>query len=98
MPKQTADLPQQDDGDPVTNDLHILVGRNMRTARIALGCNQQDFAEKAGFTQQYISLVEKGQTNLSLGNLRRIAAALNQDAASLLKPSDSGAPDTESAG
>lgn len=100
MVKQDPDLPQPDDGDPVPNDLHVLFGRNMRAARIALRLNQQEFADKSGFTQQYVSLVENGQTNLSLGHMRRLATALNQDVPSLLRASDSGSddPDTEPPG
>lgn len=95
MAKQVPDPPQPDDADAVPNELHILFGRNMRAARIALGLRQQEFADKAGFTQQYVSLVEKGQTNLTLGSMRRLATALNQDVPSLLRASDSGAGDSD---
>jgi transcriptional regulator with XRE-family HTH domain len=96
MAKQPPDPPQSDDGDPFPNDLHMLFGRNVKASRVALRLNQQEFADKAGFTQQYISLVENGQTNLSLGHMRRLATALNQDVPSLLRAFDSDDPDTKS--
>lgn len=95
MAKQAPDPPQPDDAGPIPDDLRILFGRNVRAARIALRLRQQEFADKAGFNQQYISRVEDGQLNLTLDTMKRLATALDQDVSSLLRAPDSGPGDSD---
>lgn len=53
-----------------------VVGREIRTTRNALGLTQADVAERLGVSPSYISAVEAGRRNLSLGQLANIAAAM----------------------
>ena len=44
-------------------DMRRLVGRNAKRIRLERGLTQEQFAERSGFTQQYISGLEKGTRN-----------------------------------
>lgn len=50
-------------------------GAHLRTIRRARGQTLKDIAQKAGFTQAYLSQVETGRTTPSLASLKRIATA-----------------------
>lgn len=53
------------------------LGNIIRAERTALGLNQEQLAERCQFHRTYIGAVERGERNLSIQNLVRIAAALN---------------------
>lgn len=59
-------------------------GRRVRARRETLGLSQMALADKAGMHFTYLSSVERGQRNLSLENILRIARALEVDAATLV--------------
>ena len=44
-------------------DMRKLVGLNVRRLRIAQQLTQEQFAERSGFSQQYISDLERGRRN-----------------------------------
>ena len=52
------------------------VGQNIRDARHVTGLSQEKFALVCKLDRTYISDVERGERNLSLLNLRKIANAL----------------------
>jgi len=52
------------------------VGQNIRDARQLTGLSQEKFALVCKLDRTYISDVERGERNLSLLNLRKIAKAL----------------------
>lgn len=52
------------------------VGRRLRAARERAGITQAELAERAGLQAESISRIETGQRALSLGNLGRLATAL----------------------
>ncbi len=51
-------------------------GKALRIARAASGLQQQELAKKAGLTASYVSLVEMGKRNPSIGTLRKLSRAL----------------------
>ena len=53
-----------------------LVGQEVRRARKAAGLTQAEVAERLATSPTYITNVEAGRLNLTLGQLTRIAAAL----------------------
>jgi len=53
-----------------------VVGQNIREARKNLGLSQEKFAIVSKLDRTYISDVERGERNISLLNLRKIAKAL----------------------
>jgi transcriptional regulator with XRE-family HTH domain len=61
-----------------------LFGERVRVQRLALGWSQMRLAEEAGLHFTYVSSVERGERNISLQNILRLAAALGVDAAALV--------------
>ena len=67
-------------------DMRRLVGRNVRRARNERGLTQEQFAERSGFTQQYISGLERGQRNPTVVTLYELAGALGVEHVDLVRP------------
>ena len=61
-----------------------LVGRNVRRIRLAAGMTQEQFAERSGFSQQYMSDLERGRRNPTLVSLFELAQALDSTPVELL--------------
>lgn len=59
-------------------------GRRVRARRQQLGLSQEKLAERTVLHWTYIGQVERGQRNVSLHNILRIAEALNTDPAKLV--------------
>ena len=58
--------------------------QNVRALRLAAGLSQEQLAELAGLHRTYIGSIERGERNVSLQNVERIAAALRVAPAILL--------------
>jgi transcriptional regulator with XRE-family HTH domain len=67
-------------------DMRALVGDNVRRTRKLRGLTQEQFAEKSGFSQQYLSSLENGKRNPSIITVFEIAVALGVLPADLLRP------------
>ena len=65
-------------------DMRKLVGRNVRRLRLASGMTQEQFAERSGFSQQYISDLERGRRNPTIVSLFELAQALGATPVDLL--------------
>lgn len=59
-------------------------GRVMRVQRERLGYSQESFADRVALHRTYIGSVERGERNVSLRNLLRIADALGKPLSNLL--------------
>lgn len=55
------------------------LGKRIRTLRKSAGYTQEEFAYKAGLDRSYYGAVERGERNLSVLNLLKIAEALGVD-------------------
>jgi transcriptional regulator with XRE-family HTH domain len=66
-------------------DLQRTVGENLRVYRNERGLSQEAFAEKLGFHRTYIGGLERGERNLTLKALERIADRLDVEPLSLLR-------------
>lgn len=53
-------------------------GRRVRNAREARDWSQEDLAEKAQLDRTYVGAVERGERNLSLLSINKLARALNE--------------------
>ena len=67
-------------------DMRKLVGRNVRRIRIQKGLTQEEFAERSGFSQQYISGLERGRRNPTVVTVYELAQALGVGHLDLLRP------------
>ena len=69
-------------------DMRRLVGRNFARLRQAQGLTQEQVEERSGFSQQYLSGLERGQRNPTIVSLYQIAQALGVSHLDLLQPDD----------
>jgi transcriptional regulator with XRE-family HTH domain len=60
-------------------------GHRVRKLRKAKGWSQEALAEHAGLHHTYIGSIERGERNLALLNIRKIANALSVAISELLK-------------
>ena len=67
------------------NDPKHVLGRAIRSRRLALGLSQEKLAERANLHWTYIGGIERGERNVSLLNIVKIAKALEVTASDLLK-------------
>lgn len=67
-------------------DMRVLIGENVRKVRLKRGLTQERFAEKSGFSQQYLSSLENGRRNPSIVTIYELATALGVSHLELLKP------------
>ena len=67
-------------------DMRRLVGSNVAKARKRLGLSQEQLAERSGFSQQYLSGLERGQRNPTVVTVYEIAQALGVSHLELLRP------------
>ena len=59
-------------------------GRRVRARRQALGWTQEDLAEATGLHWTYVGSVERGERNISLANIVKLAKALDVDPGRLM--------------
>jgi len=57
-------------------DMKRLVGRNVRRVRTSLGLTQEELADQSGFSQQYISDLERGLRNPTIVTIYEMARSL----------------------
>lgn len=69
-------------------DMRRLVGRNVRRYRQQKGLTQEQFAERSGFSQQYLSDLERGRRNPTVVTLFELATALGVSHVALVEPDD----------
>lgn len=61
-----------------------LFALRLREARVAQDLSQETLAAKAGLHRTYVGSVERGERNISLVNVERLAKALNTSVCELL--------------
>lgn len=62
-----------------------LLGKKIRQLRLANGWTQEDLATKAGLHSTYIGGVERGERNVGLDNILKLARALQEHPSALFK-------------
>lgn len=66
-------------------DMRKLVGRNVKKIREDKGLTQEKFAERSGFSQQYLSSLENGKRNPTVVTIYELAKALGVNHLDLLR-------------
>lgn len=64
-------------------DVRVRLGQRIRTLREARGLSQETLGFRAKIHRTYIGAVERGEQNVSIVNIERIAKALNVSLAEL---------------
>lgn len=67
-------------------DMRKLVGRNFARIRREKGLTQEQIEERSGFSQQYLSGLERGHRNPTVVTLYELADALGVSHVDLIKP------------
>ncbi len=61
----------------------VSLGMAIRDLRLKAGLSQEAFADEVGIDRSYIGGIERGEHNVALINLLKIASALNMSLAQL---------------
>jgi len=59
-----------------SEDIAVVLGKRLRNLRKEKMLTQEEIAEKAGMNAKYYAQVERGQRNVTVGSLQRIADGL----------------------
>lgn len=70
---------------PREKDPRILFGRRLVALRKGIGWSQETLALESGIARSYLGGVERGQRNIALVNICRLAEALSVEPAELLR-------------
>lgn len=60
----------------------------MKEVRISQGISQEKLAELCNLHRTYVSSVERGERNITVDNMERLAVALGVDIRELLTPNE----------
>lgn len=66
-------------------DIKKKLGSRIKDLRVEQGFSQEELANKCHLHRTYISDIERGERNVSIENVERIARALEIDPSELLK-------------
>ncbi|MDI6772028.1 MAG: helix-turn-helix transcriptional regulator [bacterium] len=69
----------------MSSDPQAAFGKRVRALRLKLGFSQEDLAEESGLHRTYIGAIERGERNVSLRNIVRLARALRTTPTGLLE-------------
>jgi len=61
---------------------------NLRTARLRKGLSQEELADLCGLHRTYVGSIERGERNISIDNMERLAASLDIKLTELLDGHD----------
>ena len=66
-------------------DIRIRFGRALRQRRSKMGVSQEAFADLCGLDRTYVGGIERGERNVALVNLEKIAKALDLSLSELFR-------------
>ena len=70
------------------SSLRIKLGRAVRRLRADAGYSQEGFADHCSIHRTYMGSVERGERNISLDNIEKIAAGLGISSGALLQEAE----------
>ena len=68
----------------MNSDIKKQLGNRVKDLRVAQGFSQEELASESKLHRTYISDIERGERNVSIENIERVAQALGIDASELL--------------
>jgi len=69
----------------MADDIKLKLGRKIRETRVKEGYSQEELASRCGLHRTYISDIERGERNVSVENIEKIAKALKTEPNELLR-------------
>ena len=69
------------------HELHRVLSANVRRLRRRAGLSQEGLAARADLHRTYVGAIERGERNITIQSLYRLAKALNVPADALLRES-----------
>ena len=69
-----------------TLSLRLVFARNVRLVRVAADMSQEALAGECDLDRTFIGSLERGERNISIDNVERVAKALRADVRDLLNP------------
>lgn len=73
----------------------VALGAIIRVERLAQGLSQEALADKSNLDRSYVGGIERGEHNIAIMNLLKIADALEVNASVLLERTDDGINEVE---
>ena len=74
----------------MADDVRQRFGERLREVRLECDISQEDLAHTAGLHRTYVSLIERGERNVSLETIEKLANALEVEMADLMPRSNQG--------
>jgi transcriptional regulator with XRE-family HTH domain len=68
----------------MASTIRIRFGANLRKIRLDNGISQEDLADRAGLHRTYLSSVERGERNVTLATVEKLAKALGVSMSKLM--------------
>lgn len=81
----THRLHRPDHGSRLVGDIRHKFGQAVRKRRQKLGVSQEEFAEMCGLHRTYMGGIERGERNVSLINIQKVARAFKISLAELFR-------------
>ena len=66
-------------------DVRVRFGKAVRAHRHKLGVSQEEFADLCGLDRTYVGGIERGERNVALVNIEKLARALKISLSELLR-------------
>lgn len=68
-----------------SDSARLIFARNLKRLRVEAGLSQEQLAARAGLHRTYVGSVERGERNISIDNIEKLAKALRCDPSLLLR-------------
>lgn len=72
----------------ISMSARLIFAKRIKEVRISKGISQEKLAELCNLHRTYVSSVERGERNITVDNMERLAVALGVDIRELLNPDD----------
>ena len=59
-----------------THSARLIFAKKLKEFRMQMGLSQEELADVAGLHRTYVGSVERGERNISIDNIERLASAL----------------------